>query len=796
MARIKYFNPKTGKWEYADSRYVVDSGGNVELDTTLTQSGKAADAKAVGDKIAEITGISLVEPADNDIPKVYFTGTLPTSKAEDDVQLTMHYISKTADFIYPVTLKVQGSSSVNYAKKNFTLKPYKDSTYEKKQKLTFKNWPEMNKFVLKAHWIDHSHVRNVGTAKIWGKIVESRSDYASLPEELRNSPNNGATDGFTCKVFCNGVYQGLYEWIVPKDKLFGQDSDIATHSILNSELNNQPTCAFATTSPTMNGNWSEELQDSLSSDISASFANLIKFVAGSTDEEFVANAETYFDVQSVIDFDIFARVFCIVDNLCRNQIFFTYNGVKWYEGCWDVDAVLGLPPTTRGFFAYNTEFQTGYIAYKDYGVTNLLYQRVETLFMDRFKARYAELRSGVLSIENIIDVYERLTDTITTYDGLLAEDYASTTGGGAFTGIPYTSQNNIQQIRTFVSQRIPYMDEVIEAMAEALPCTGITLSASELTFTAEGSQTLTATVTPDGCTDAITWESNNTSVATVNGGVVTAVANGSATITVHCGEYSASCSVVVSGIGAKTYYSVTNTLENCTNSNGVTTVAEGSSYSAKITADSGYKLKNVTVTHNGENVTVNDGVITIDNVTGDIVIIANAEEHSVLYELNEPTTFDGTANSIISTGVAPYAVEQDITIAFDFVSDGNNASLDCLYRCGEYKVQNWSGWKVTFGGGTNVLIGAESAGFGAKIVVVRNSTERVFKVYGVDVNGDNLTNIGTGYTSSAADLVTSNQILEIGTNSGYDNHYFSGTVNSFIIDKKVWTDEEINAYLN
>ena len=531
---------------------IPDSGGNVELDTTLTQSGKAADAKAVGDKIAEITGISLVEPAEDDIPKVYFTGTLPTSKTEEGERLTMHYISKTADFIYPVTLNVQGHSSAGYPKKNFTLKPYKDSTYESKKKLAFKNWPEMNKFVLKAHWIDHSHVRNVGTAKIWGKIVKSRSDYESLPEELRNAPNNGATDGFTCKVFCNGVYQGLYEWIVPKDKLFGQDDDIATHSILNSEWNNQPTCAFATTSPTMSGNWSEELQDSLSSNISTSFANLIKFVAGSTDEEFVANAENYFDVQSVIDYDIFARIFCIVDNLCRNQIFFTYDGAKWYEGAWDLDAVLGLPPTTRGFFAYNTEFQTGYIAYKDHSVTNLLYQRVENLFRDRFKTRYWELRSGVLSIENILDVYERLTDIITTYDGLLAEDYASTTGGGAFTGIPYKTENTIQQIRNFVAQRIPYMDGVIAAMIDPVPCTGISLSASSLTFTAEGTQTITATVTPADCTYDRVWVSSNPSVATIfiDGNVctVTAVANGDTTITVTCGDYSASCAVSVSGM--------------------------------------------------------------------------------------------------------------------------------------------------------------------------------------------------------------------------------------------------------
>lgn len=34
MARIKYYNTKTGKWEYADSSFVVGgngSGGNVDV---------------------------------------------------------------------------------------------------------------------------------------------------------------------------------------------------------------------------------------------------------------------------------------------------------------------------------------------------------------------------------------------------------------------------------------------------------------------------------------------------------------------------------------------------------------------------------------------------------------------------------------------------------------------------------------------------------------------------------------------------------------------------------------------
>ena len=74
------------------------------------------------------------------------------------------------------------------------------------------------------------------------------------------------------------------------------------------------------------------------------------------------------------------------------------------------------------------------------------------------------------------------------------------------------------------------------------------------------------------------------------------------------------------------YYTVTNTLTNCTNNNSATRVAQGSSYSATITANSGYTLKSVTVTMGGQSVAVSGGTINIANVTGNIVITAVAEE--------------------------------------------------------------------------------------------------------------------------------------------------------------------------
>lgn len=76
-------------------------------------------------------------------------------------------------------------------------------------------------------------------------------------------------------------------------------------------------------------------------------------------------------------------------------------------------------------------------------------------------------------------------------------------------------------------------------------------------------------------------------------------------------------------------YTVTNTLTNCTSNNSATTATQGTSYTATITANSGYTLDGATVsvTMGGTNITSTayaDGVITIDNVTGDIVVTVEA----------------------------------------------------------------------------------------------------------------------------------------------------------------------------
>ena len=82
-----------------------------------------------------------------------------------------------------------------------------------------------------------------------------------------------------------------------------------------------------------------------------------------------------------------------------------------------------------------------------------------------------------------------------------------------------------------------------------IPLTGIALSETSMTMQPEETQQLTVTYTPaDTNSDkTVTWSTSDEAVATVDAeGNVTAVADGTATITATCGEFTATCEVTVS----------------------------------------------------------------------------------------------------------------------------------------------------------------------------------------------------------------------------------------------------------
>ena len=79
-----------------------------------------------------------------------------------------------------------------------------------------------------------------------------------------------------------------------------------------------------------------------------------------------------------------------------------------------------------------------------------------------------------------------------------------------------------------------------------VPVQNVALSKSTLTLTEGDSETLTATVSPSNATDkTVIWTVSPSGYATVSGGVVTALKEGSCTITATAGGKSATCAVTV-----------------------------------------------------------------------------------------------------------------------------------------------------------------------------------------------------------------------------------------------------------
>ena len=450
------------------------------------------------------------EPAEKDIPKVFFGG--PLQQTKEEAVVPFRYISGTADFSGYAQIKAQGNSSMNYPKKNQTVKLYQDAACSEKLKLDFKRWGAQNKHVYKANWIDLSHARNVVSARLWADVVKSRANYPELPELLRTSPNQGAVDGFPVKVYAGGVYQGRYTLNIPKDKwTFNMDDELDNHCVLYGE--NYVSGCFRATANINGSDWTDEIHDTVPASVKARWNQVIEFVMNSTDEEFRTNLSQYFYVDSLIDYYLFGLASCGLDAFGKNQIYATYDGQKWIASMYDMDSTWGLYWDGSKFVSASygrNEFEDMVQGRQG----NLLYMRLEQLFAAQLKARWAELKSGALSVENIINRFERFTDIVSAE--LVKEDYASATGGGAFTGIPSQATNNIQQIRAFALARLAWTEAYITALnSESGGGSAATLSGISATYSGGEVAVGTALNTLTGTVVTATYSDGST--ATVNG---------------------------------------------------------------------------------------------------------------------------------------------------------------------------------------------------------------------------------------------------------------------------------------
>lgn len=161
--------------------------------------------------------------------------------------------------------------------------------------------------------------------------------------------------------------------------------------------------------------------------------------------------------------------------------------------------------------------------------------------------------------------------------------------------------------------------------AAATPVTGITLDKTELSLTVGNSGTLTAAVMPDTATNRnVVWESSADEVAAVDeNGLVTAVAEGNATITVTTedGGFTATCEVTVTNY-TPPYVPPTgggSTTETVKNEDGSTTKTVTNKSTGTVTETTTYPNGDKTVVETKKDGTVTETVTRKDGYKSETV---------------------------------------------------------------------------------------------------------------------------------------------------------------------------------
>ena len=430
--------------DVATGTFTLDAEAKIAINAYNNSAKKLFSSEYTADEVEDIgvyTSKCNVIPVYNDydkygLPVLKFTGDITGMNKDDAVTLNYVFDERSGT----CTLKWQGTSSLAYPKKNYTVKF--DNAFEAAD-----GWGEQKKYCLKANYIDFSHARNLIGAKLWGAMVQTRTGAS---EQLLATPNGGAVDGFPICVVINGKYMGLYTFNIPKDGWMFSMGDGANEGIVCAE---QPTenggivCKWESADVVLGRDYDVEYapdEDNVEW-MQTSLRTLIQTCID-TDGTNLAALEAVLDVNSAIDYYIFSLLTNNYDGITKNHLLATYDGTKWMFGAYDMDCLFGM-------WWDGSKFRGNEIIGKN---AHGAFKVITTYYKDELKARYQALREDVLSEENLALVLTNFVGSIPK--ALLDEEVK------IWTGLLNTNANNYSQMLEWYRRQVIKADAYINSL--------------------------------------------------------------------------------------------------------------------------------------------------------------------------------------------------------------------------------------------------------------------------------------------------------------------------------------------
>ena len=408
---------------------------------------------------------------DIEIPLVSLTGDVSPFRSESgrydqSVKVPAEFSYKSAEMSLDcaATLKLQGKSTASDDKCNFSVNLLDAESGDKKKVAFQQSWGEGYKYVLKSNYCDPSGVRNITCATLYGQMAHG----LNLADHYTYLVNCGAVDGYPVLVYLNGQYQGLYNWVIRKDKwLYGMGDENAGEAVLEgsdmSVFESEEGLVILPEGMASAKSWEEEyVNDNYgpSGWAEASFNEMLFAIRNADNAHLREVIAEYVELDRTLDVMLFNSVFGTADNVCGNQVWCTFDGKKWAPVVYDHDRALGR----SGNCLIDSQEDIAELIEQ-----NLLYDKIINAYYLEVSARYNALRKSVFTVENVMNIiHEKQRGLDEKYFAAELEKWQDATWrdndeSDQITG--FDAENRI--IKTYLEERFAYCDIYFASVAAA-----------------------------------------------------------------------------------------------------------------------------------------------------------------------------------------------------------------------------------------------------------------------------------------------------------------------------------------
>lgn len=337
-------------------------------------------------------------------------------------------------------IKGQGGYSLKYPKRNFACQFCEaDWSEDTTPDIRIGRWVKQDAFHFKAFYTDFS--RGIGEIayKLFDHIVSDRAPYWIRGGYYQSSKRARCyPDAFPCAVYLNGQLYGIYAWQLKKHrKNMNMEKTDENHIHLDGNLNDanlfrgkvrwtlfevrNPKQLYTMQGKDYDGNNPQELIDTSSTYYSADPAQasamqrsahvkasvlrlsnihsqLSALVYQGADTATLKTAfEQYFDIESLIDYNVFHDFICNGDGSLKNWQWFTYDGQRWMVTPYDLDQTFGI----------NLYGVVRPAAHRHAPLTEGPFYWIDKYYQRQLRQRYIQLRqNGTLTAETILPIIQ------------------------------------------------------------------------------------------------------------------------------------------------------------------------------------------------------------------------------------------------------------------------------------------------------------------------------------------------------------------------------------------------------